>query len=137
MNNIKRSELLFTAAQECLVHAKVSFGNKVWNISIRRSQEAVELELTAILALMGIHYPKDHDQAPLALRVLKANNFDLGKDAQKIEYISADLSRKRGPALHQEEGYNKEEAKKALEDAEFVILKIQEIRKKLLQEIGK
>lgn len=137
MNNIKRSELLFTAAQECLKHAKISFENRAWNISIRRSQEAVELELTAILALMGVHYPKDHDQAPLALRVLRANDFDLGKDAQKIEYISADLSRKRGPALHQEEGYNKEEAKKALEDAEFVILKIQEIRKKLLQKIRK
>ncbi len=84
---------------------------------------------------MGVHYPKDHDQAPLALRVLKANNFDLGKDARKIEYISADLSRKRGPALHQEEGYGKKEAKKALKDAEFVVDKIQEIRNFLMKKI--
>ena len=97
MNNIKRSELLFIAADECVSHAQGSFDRGVWNMSIRRSQEAVELELTAILALIGVHYPKDHDQAPLAIRTLKANNFDLGQDSEQIERISIDLSRKRGP----------------------------------------
>jgi HEPN domain-containing protein len=137
MNNIKRSDLLFIAASECINHAQSSFDRGVWNMSIRRSQEAVELELAAILALIGIHYPKDHDQAPLAIRTLKAHGFDLGQDSEKIERISADLSRKRGPALHQEEGYEKEDARKALDDANFVISKIQKIREELLQKINK
>ncbi len=137
MNNIKRSELLFTAATECLNHAQSSFDRGAWNMSVRRSQEAVELDLTAILALMGVHYPKDHDQAPLAKRILAANGFDLGESADKIERISIDLSRKRGPALHQEEGYEKPDAEKALEDVKFVISKIQEVREKLLQKINK
>ncbi|QQG47475.1 MAG: HEPN domain-containing protein [Candidatus Woesebacteria bacterium] len=137
MNNIKRSELLFTAADECVNHAQSSFERNAWNMSIRRSQEAVELELSAILALIGIHYPKDHDQAPLAIRTLKAHDFDLGQDAEKIERISIDLSRKRGPALHQEEGYEKDDAQKALDDANFVISKIQKVRGELLQKINK
>ncbi len=137
MNNIKRSELLFTAADECVNHAQSSFEHEVWNMCIRRAQEAVELELTAILALIGIHYPKDHDQAPLAIRTLKARGFDLGQDSEKIEKISIDLSRKRGPALHQEEGYEKEDAVKALEDANFVISRIQKVRGELLQKISR
>lgn len=137
MNNIKRSELLFIAADECIKQAQDSFDRGVWNISIRRAQEAVELDLTAILALIGIHYPKDHDQAPLAIRTLKIHGFDLGTDAEKIEKISIDLSRKRGPALHQEEGYEKEDAQKSLDDANFVISKIQKIKETLLQKIGK
>lgn len=133
MTNIQRSNLLFTAANECLLHAEASFNRSIWNMSIRRSQEAVELELTGVLALIGIHYPKDHDQAPLAMRVLKANGFDLGSDTEKIEFISIDLSRKRGPALHQEEGYDQKTAQKALADAELVISKIKAVSKAILQ----
>lgn len=132
MDNFRRSELLFIAADESLNHAKSSFQRGVFNMAIRRSQEAVELELAAILALLGIHYPKDHDQAPLAMRVLKANGYDLGKDSQKIELISIDLSRKRGPALHQEEGYDKQTAMNALADAQFVQEKIRKIRGEIL-----
>ncbi len=135
MNNIQRSDLLFKASNECIKHAELSFKNGSWNMSIRRSQEAVEMNLTAILALIGIHYPKDHDQAQLAMRVLNANGYGLGeKDATKIEQISIDLSRKRGPALHQEEGYNMENAEKALADADFVISMIDQVKNKILQE---
>lgn len=137
MNNIQRSELLFKAADECIRHAEGSFERSAWNMSIRRSQEAVELELTAILALIGIHYPKDHDQAPLAMRILKTNGFDLGPDAEKIEFISIDLSRKRGPALHQEEGYNQETAEKSIKDTKFVIFRIEQVRNEILQKVNK
>jgi len=137
MDNIQRSELLFKAADECLSHAEGSFGRKAWNMAIRRAQEAVELELTAILALIGIHYPKDHDQAPLAMRVLKANGYDLNEDAQKVELISLDLSRKRGPALHQEDGYDEQTAIKALDGAKFVKDKIEKIRLAILLRLKK
>lgn len=131
MNNIQRSSLLFDSSDECIKHAESSYERQRWNMAIRRSQEAVELQLTAILALIGFHYPKDHDQAPLAMRILKTNGFDLGSDSEKIELISIDLSRKRGPALHQEEGYDKNTAKKAMDDAKFVIEKIQKVKKKI------
>lgn len=138
MNNIKRSEMLFVAADESIAQAKFSFDRKVWNLTIRRAQEAVELSLTGILALMGIHYPKDHDQAPLALRVLKAHGLGIEeKMAKKIEKISIDLSRKRGPALHQEEGYNQTTAQRAIRDAQLVLNLMKEIRHKLLTQMKK
>jgi HEPN domain-containing protein len=118
------------ASIECIQHAEGSFEREIWNMSIRRSQEAVELELTAVLALLGIHYPKSHDQAPLLMRVLKMKGFDIGFDAEKIEEISIDLSRKRGPALHQEEGYNKDVAIDAIKDAKFVLNCMDELIKK-------
>ncbi|MCD6225522.1 HEPN domain-containing protein [bacterium] len=133
MNNIKRSEMLFTAAEESLAQAKFSFERRVWNLAIRRAQEAVELCLGGILALMGIHYPKDHDQAPLAMRVLKAHGLAIDEEkSQKIQEISIDLSRKRGPALHQEEGYDKITAQQAIKDARFVLNTIKEVKSRLL-----
>uniref|UniRef100_A0A831Z128 HEPN domain-containing protein n=1 Tax=candidate division WWE3 bacterium TaxID=2053526 RepID=A0A831Z128_UNCKA len=136
MNNVKRADLLFTAAEESLLQGEFSFRRKVWNLSIRRAQEAVELSLTGILALFGVHYPKDHDQAPLAIRLLSNNGFDLGNKSQKIQEISIDLSRKRGPALHQEEGYDLETARKGLDDAKFVLTTVQEVRQALLRKIA-
>lgn len=124
--------MLFAAADESIAQAKFSFSRGVWNLTIRRAQEAVELSLAGILALMGVHYPKDHDQAPLALRVLEAHGLGIGKErAEKIKKISIDLSRKRGPALHQEEGYNQKTAYQAIKDAQLVLSLMKETRQKL------
>lgn len=132
MNNIDRSKLLFKASGECVEHANSSLSRKSWNMAIRRAQEAVEIELTGMLALIGVHYPKDHDQAPLLIRILKANGVEIN-GSDKIEEISADLSRKRGPALHQEEGYDEITANKAIADMNFVFDRCKDIREKLLQ----
>ncbi len=121
MNNIQRSEMLFIAAHECMEHAKSSFERKVWNMAIRRAQEAVELDLRGMLARIAVDYPKDHDQAPILLRILDKHGINTTLYAKKVETISADLSRKRGPALHQDEGYDKETAEQAINDAQFVI----------------
>lgn len=133
MNTIDRSELLFKAAKECVDHANISLSHGSWNMAIRRAQEAVEIELTGMLALIGVHYPKDHDQAPLLIRILKANGFEMN-DSGKIEEISADLSRKRGPALHQEEGYDEMTANKAIADMNFVFGQCKTTKSRILQE---
>ena len=39
-----------------------------WNLSIRRSQEAVELALKGLLRMLGIDYPKHHDVGELFLQ---------------------------------------------------------------------
>ncbi len=138
MNNIKRSEMLLAAADESIAQAKFSFDRGVWNLTIRRTQEAVELCLAGILALMGVHYPKDHDQAPLTLRVLKAHGLGIEeKKAKKIQRISIDLSRKRGPALHQEEGHDQTTAQQAIKDAQLVLNLMKKVRCKLLVRMKK
>lgn len=131
MNNIKRSDMLFQAANECMEHAKSSSDRKVWNMAIRRAQEAVELDLRGMLARIAVDYPKDHDQAPILLRILNKQGYDTNVYAKEIERISADLSRKRGPALHQEEGYDRETAEEAIKDAQFVIDTMNKIREEL------
>ena len=99
--------MLVDAAEESLAQAEFSLGRCVWNLAIRRCQECVELGLSGLLALVGVHYPKDHDQAPLLIQVLCEEGMPVEKvSAQELQRISADLSRKRGPALHQEEGYD-------------------------------
>lgn len=116
--------MLFLAAEESLAEAEFSFGRQAWGLVVRRCQEAVELELSGILAYFGVHYPKNHDQAPLVFRVLRANGINFGNDERKIELVSVDLSRKRGPALHQEEGYDRKTARRAIADAKYVVEKI-------------
>jgi HEPN domain-containing protein len=120
MDNKQRSKMLFGVAEESLAEAEFSFGRQSWALVVRRCQEAVELELSGILALAGIHFPKNHDQAPLVLGVLRANNISLDGKEKEIELISVDLSRKRGPALHQEEGYDRQTAEKAVIDTKLV-----------------
>ncbi len=125
MGDKKRAKLLFDAAVECKIHAEISFDRKAWNMAIRRAQESVELELTGMMALLGTHYPKEHDQAPMLLRRMGVKGIKISEDIRtKIEQISADLARKRGPALHQEQGYDKETAQDAIEKMNFVLDKM-------------
>ncbi len=132
MNNTQRSQILIKAANECLEHARSSLKRQAWNMVIRRSQETVELALASMLARIAIHYPKDHDQAPILFNVLDAHEIPTKEYRQKIETISADLARKRGPALHQEEGYDQETAKKALLEAQYVLDTLPIIEKQVI-----
>lgn len=129
----KKAKMLHEAAKECLIHASGSYDRYQWNMVVRRSQEAVELELKSLLALLGMDYPKDHDQAPILLRVLKKHQLEVGSisEEKRIEAISADLSRKRGPALQQEEGYDKVTAQKAVVDANYVLKISEKIKREL------
>ena len=131
MNNIQRSRFLTEAAGESLAEANFSLGRGFWGLVVRRCQEAVELELSSVLALAGIHFPKNHDQAPMVIKVLRANRLESATQEKRIELISADLSRKRGPALHQEEGYDEEVAKKAVEDTTWMMTESEKLKKKM------
>jgi len=125
--------MLIAAATESLAEADFSFNRGCFNLVIRRSQECVELSLAGLLAILDIHYPKNHDQAPLLLRILKSRGVDIVSEEKNITYISLDLSRKRGPALQQLEGYEESVAKKALNDGKYVLSFVEGIRKLLLE----
>lgn len=131
MTKEKRSKMMFLASQECVYHAKDSMSRNQYNMAVRRAQEAVELQLKGLSALLGYDYPKDHDQAPLLMRVLEAKGVDTANYAKELERISVDLSRKRGPALQQEEGYDKDTAETALEDMNFVLNTAETIKQQI------
>lgn len=132
MDKNTRSKMLITAAEESLAEAEFSFKRGHYNLVIRRSQECVELALSGLLALFDIHYPKNHDQAPLLLRILKSRGVDISKDEKTVTYISVDLSRKRGPALQQEEGYEESVASKSLDDGKTILIFVEKIKNELL-----
>jgi len=131
MNNKRRSDFLIDVAWESLAEAEFSLSRGAWGLVVRRCQEAVELDLKGVLAFLGVDHPKDHDQAPVLLRIMKAQGIDLGDEMVRLEMVSADLSRKRGPALQQEEGYGKDTAEAAVGDARWVLKEGEEIIKRL------
>ena len=48
-------------AQQILGEAERHHGERVWHLVVRRSQEAVELSLKALLRASGIEVPRVHD----------------------------------------------------------------------------
>lgn len=136
MDNKTRYEFLFSAARESLAEGEFSLNRGAYNLSIRRSQETVELGLSALLALLGIHYPKNHDQAPLLIKMLKSQGIGL-ENEKRVEDASIDLSRKRGPALHQESGYDNGVASKAIADSKFILEFVELKKAELLSKYSK
>jgi len=48
-------------AEYSLKEARTAHSAEVYHRSVRRAQECIELSLKAILRLLGIEYPKQHD----------------------------------------------------------------------------
>jgi len=61
MTNREMAEAHLRQAQEILVEAQALIARGVWNLVVRRAQEAVELSLKAALRSTGVEVPKIHD----------------------------------------------------------------------------
>jgi HEPN domain-containing protein len=93
-----------------------------WNLSVRRSQEAVELALKGLLRMLGIDYPKHHDVGELFLQQVMDKFPAIKRDIlERIKDISKRLSRDRAPAFYFERVYSEDDAQKAVTDARFVL----------------
>jgi len=93
-----------------------------YNLTVRRAQESVELVLKGLLRIIGIEYPKVHDVGEVFVEQVK-KKFPNSRedDLEKITNISMRLSQDREPSFYFERLYSREDAKKALKDAEFVL----------------
>lgn len=115
-------------AKSCFRESKAAFDEEDYPMTVRRSQECVELSLKAVLRGIAIEYPREHDVSK-ALEMVKGKVPDWfsSKIPEFIE-ISKDLSKKRGPALYGYESelkpasdiFNIKDAKEALASAEEV-----------------
>jgi HEPN domain-containing protein len=115
-------------AKSCFRESKAAFDEEDYPMTVRRSQECVELSLKAVLRGIAIEYPREHDVSK-ALEMVKGKvpNWFSSKIPEFIE-ISKDLSKKRGPALYGYESelkpasdiFNIKDAKEALASAEEV-----------------
>lgn len=103
MTNHVRARDLLWYAREVLGEMRSARERGVWNGVVRRGQEALEMSLKAVLLLLGVDYPHEHDVAPVLRRALvdRGMGFDPERLAE-IERASRELARKRAPALYVE-----------------------------------
>lgn len=120
--NFSTAQTLMREAENCLAEAKRYFAEGDWNFTIRRAQECVELALKGLLKAGGWEVPKRHDVgAIVAERLQEAGIVMETEVAQKIVSASERLSQQQAPAFYWEIAFTRDDAKLAIEDAEFVL----------------
>ena len=92
-------------ARRCLREAGLSLREADYPGVVRRSQEALELAVKALLRYHGIEYPHEHDVGD-ALPELKGKvGSNLEVILQDLKELLGELSKLRGPAMY---GYERE-----------------------------
>lgn len=129
MKNFEIGESLIQEAEECLSEAEGALGRGAWNMAIRRAQEAVELGLKGLLKIMGFEYPKVHDVGRFFGEALVKRGIEVEEATlERIKIISSDLASRRGPAFYMERIFGEDEARKAEENANWLIKVVKEIK---------
>jgi len=117
-------------ASRTLGEARNAFKVKDYPLAVRRSQEAVELSLKAVLRFLAVEYPREHDVRDVLLEVASSRELPewFMDEVEFMAAVSSDLARKRGPAFYGDEGalrppsslFTRADASNALRDAERV-----------------
>ncbi len=131
-SNRELGKRLITQAERILRwELKTAVENKDWNLTVRRSQEVVELSLKGALKVLGMDFPKVHDVGLIFLSGAKEKGVSLSEDTlARIQQSSKWLAEARAPAFYVERSYSKEDASKARRDAVFIL---QTIRRAMLK----
>ncbi len=94
---------------------------------VREAQELVELALKGILRQIGIEPPKQHDVGRLIVEFRSRLPNEVAREAKKLAEISKWLRKEREFSFYGDvdfiptEEYTREDAERALRDAEFVL----------------
>jgi len=83
-----------------LKEAEQAFGAANYAISVRRSQEALELSAKAALRRLGVEYPHEHDVSEALDTIAGRLPDDLRQRLDEIKGLLAELARVRGPSLY-------------------------------------
>lgn len=101
---------------------RAAYRSKDFNLTVRRSQEVVELALKGSLMVMGVDYPKIHDVAPVFSNLAKSKlGFEDQETLQEIERVSRWLVQARAPSFYLEHDYDDDNARRAMNDSKFVL----------------
>jgi HEPN domain-containing protein len=98
---------------------------------VREAQELVELALKGLLRLAGVDPPKWHDVGPLLVDHAELLPPGVRGDVERLASISRWLRKEREFAFYGDvdfiptEAYGEAEAKRALDDALFVLARVQ------------
>ena len=122
MTNRDRTDRLMWEGKEILRELTNALARRSWNLAIRRAQEVVELTLKALLAEMGVDYPKIHDVASHFTDIARGRGLEIEESTLKwLEETSGRLAARRAPAFYFETEYGESEAREAVQDAKKVM----------------
>ena len=105
----------------------VLYRAKSWADVVCESQEAVELALKGLLKSCGVDPPRIHDVSAVLLHERERLPDGPRENAERLAAVSRDLRRDRELAFYGAEDlvpsefYSENDARRALEDARFVI----------------
>jgi HEPN domain-containing protein len=87
-------------AERCLKEAFLAIKDEDAAGAIRRSQEALELAVKALLRLMGIEYPKIHDVGDVLIENADKLPEELKENIKELADLTSELASIRGPAFY-------------------------------------
>ncbi|MGQ9596660.1 MAG: HEPN domain-containing protein [Thermoproteota archaeon] len=124
-------------AEYSLHEAEEALNKEMYHRTVRRAQESVELSLKAVLRLLAMEYPREHDVSDVLVEIAQIRELPdwFRFELETISIVSKRLAEERGPAFYGDENafipprelYSREDAEKAIDSAR----KIHELSKKL------
>ena len=85
MTNREAAQYSLQRARIILKEAEHLRDQEVWNLVVRRCQEAVELALKGALLWVGINVPRIHDVGGILVQYAKRFPADSGKDPHRAD----------------------------------------------------
>jgi len=92
-------------ARWVLKEAENALAAENYAVSVRRSQEALELSAKGALRRLAVEYPREHDVSEAVEATADRLPDNIREQVGEIKALSAELARIRGPALY---GYEAE-----------------------------
>ena len=105
MKNISMARDYANRAERIMDEAENALSNGDAAISVRRTQEALELAAKAVLRRLAIEYPREHDVSEALEAVSQRLPDYLKTRVDEIKVMLVELAKVRGPAFY---GYEAE-----------------------------
>ncbi|MEM1538282.1 MAG: HEPN domain-containing protein [Candidatus Nezhaarchaeales archaeon] len=105
MINVEMARDYLLRAKRCLNEARLALADNDAPAVIRRSQEALELAVKALLRALAIEYPRAHDVSDALLRHKDKLPTNISGRAEELAILVSELASIRGPAFY---GYERE-----------------------------
>ena len=129
MTNVEIAQSYLRQARSILAEAELHVRTERWNLVVRRSQEAVEIALKAVLRITGIEVPRVHDVGVFLREHAERFPDSFAKEMDRVVSVSRRLRQERETSFYGDEQlgaapdelYVAEDAEEALRDARFVV----------------
>lgn len=100
MNNHSMAREYMEWMSTCLDEARDAFSRKRYAVVVRRSQEALELGIKAVLRYMAVEFPREHDVSDAIDLILDRVPQSARETLVSAKPLLRELAKKRGPAMY-------------------------------------